>query len=85
MEVEWRAGGSKYPGVFDMRHTIETRVTLNDGHKIPQLGLGVWQIRGAECEAAVLAALKAGYRHIDTAAFYRNEENVGAASKFPRT
>jgi diketogulonate reductase-like aldo/keto reductase len=42
--------------------------------------LGVWQTRaGATCEAAVLAALEAGYRHIDTAAMYGNEESVGAA------
>jgi diketogulonate reductase-like aldo/keto reductase len=47
---------------------------------IPQLGLGVWQIRrGPTCEAAVLAALEAGYRHIDTASLYGNEESVGAA------
>jgi diketogulonate reductase-like aldo/keto reductase len=63
-----------------MKLTIETALTLNDGRRIPQLGLGVWQIRsGATCEAAVLAALEAGYRHIDTASFYGNEESVGAA------
>ena len=60
--------------------TIETKLALNDGHLMPQLGLGVWQTRpGATCEAAVLAALEAGYRHIDTAAMYGNEESVGAA------
>ena len=63
-----------------MELTIETKLTLNDGHRIPQLSLGVWQIRaGKTCEAAVLAALEAGYRHIDTAAVYGNEESVGAA------
>jgi diketogulonate reductase-like aldo/keto reductase len=63
-----------------MELTIETKLTLNDGQRIPQLGLGVWQVRaGAACEAAVLAALNAGYRHIDTAAMYGNEESVGAA------
>ena len=63
-----------------MELTIETKLALNDGQKIPQLGLGVWQTRaGATCEAAVLAALEAGYRHIDTAAMYGNEESVGAA------
>jgi diketogulonate reductase-like aldo/keto reductase len=63
-----------------MELTIETKLTLNDGHLMPQLGLGVWQIRaGATCEAAVLAALEAGYRHIDTAALYGNEQSVGAA------
>ena len=63
-----------------MELRIDTKLTLNDGHLIPQLGLGVWQIRaGTTCEAAVLAALEAGYRHIDTAAMYGNEESVGAA------
>jgi diketogulonate reductase-like aldo/keto reductase len=63
-----------------MKLTIETKLTLNDGHLIPQLGLGVWQIRAGEsCEEAVLAALEAGYRHIDTASMYGNEESVGAA------
>ena len=60
--------------------TIESKVPLNDGRQIPQLGLGVWQTRaGVTCEAAVLAALEAGYRHIDTASMYGNEESVGAA------
>jgi diketogulonate reductase-like aldo/keto reductase len=63
-----------------MKLTIDSKLTLNDGHLMPQLGLGVWQTRaGASCEAAVLAALEAGYRHIDTAAMYGNEESVGAA------
>lgn len=53
---------------------------LNDGHSIPQLGLGVWMIRnGKDCQKAVLSASEAGYRHIDTASFYGNEESVGAA------
>ena len=52
---------------------------------IPQLGLGVWQIRaGTTCEAAVLAALEAGYRHVDTAAMYGNEDSVGAAGQEKR-
>ena len=63
-----------------MELTIETKIKLNDGHLMPQLGLGVWQTRaGATCEAAVLAALEAGYRHIDTAAMYGNEPSVGTA------
>jgi diketogulonate reductase-like aldo/keto reductase len=63
-----------------MELTIETKLTLNDGRLIPQLGLGVWQTRaGGACETAVLAVLEAGYRHIDTAAMYGNEESVGAA------
>ncbi|HEX8390408.1 MAG TPA: aldo/keto reductase [Candidatus Saccharimonadales bacterium] len=55
-------------------------VTLNDGNKMPQLGLGVWQAsEGGEVERAVTAALKTGYRLIDTAAVYRNEAGVGSA------
>jgi len=57
-----------------------TRITLNDGHTIPPLGLGVFQIEDATvCERAVAAALDCGYRHIDTAAIYGNEEAVGRA------
>ncbi len=56
------------------------RRTLADGNTIPTLGLGVWQVRdGAECEQAVGWALEAGYRHIDTAQAYGNEESVGRA------
>src|SRR3990172_5063224 len=65
-----------------MELAIDSKITLNDGHVIPQLVLGVWQTRaGTACEAAVLAALEAGYRHIDTASMYGNEESVGAAIK----
>jgi len=46
---------------------------------MPALGLGTWPMRGAECEAAVESALGLGYRHIDTAEMYGNEEAVGAA------
>lgn len=52
---------------------------LNDGHSIPQLGFGVFLVPADEAERAVSEALEAGYRHIDTAAIYRNEEGVGAA------
>jgi diketogulonate reductase-like aldo/keto reductase len=53
---------------------------LNNGVEMPLLGLGVWQIpNGKETEQAVRWALDAGYRHIDTAALYRNEESVGKA------
>lgn len=54
-------------------------ITLNDGQTIPQLGFGVFQVPPDRTEAAVAAALEAGYRHIDTAAMYRNEAEVGAA------
>ncbi|HEY1572991.1 MAG TPA: aldo/keto reductase [Pseudonocardiaceae bacterium] len=53
---------------------------LADGNRIPMLGLGVWQIPdGPECVNAVRWALEAGYRHIDTAQAYGNEESVGRA------
>jgi diketogulonate reductase-like aldo/keto reductase len=56
------------------------RVELADGNSIPSLGLGVWQVRdGADTEKAVRWALEAGYRHIDTAQAYGNEESVGRA------
>jgi len=53
-------------------------LSLNDGHTIPQLGLGVWQASNADARTAVAEALRAGYRSIDTAAIYENEEGVGA-------
>jgi diketogulonate reductase-like aldo/keto reductase len=53
---------------------------LADGQHIPLLGLGVWQVpNGPECENAVRWALELGYRHIDTAQAYGNEESVGRA------
>lgn len=52
-------------------------IELNDGTRIPQIGLGVWQARDGEETAAVRHALECGYRHIDTAAAYRNEQGVG--------
>lgn len=48
-----------------------------NGADIPQLGLGTWPLAGADCARIVEAALRAGYRHIDTAAMYGNEEAVG--------
>ena len=66
--------------------TVPT-LTLNDGHSIPQLGFGVFLVDPAETERLVSDALEIGYRHIDTAAIYRNEEGVGraiAASGIPR-
>lgn len=54
-------------------------VKLNSGHSMPTLGLGTWALNGAACENAVYAALKAGYRLIDTAKYYGNEREVGRA------
>jgi diketogulonate reductase-like aldo/keto reductase len=51
----------------------------NSTVKIPRLGFGVYEPLGQDCVAAVLAALKAGYRHIDTAQNYGNEKEVGEA------
>ncbi|MFS2241903.1 aldo/keto reductase [Microbacterium sp. OR16] len=58
--------------------TIPT-LELNDGNSIPQLGYGVFLVPADDAERAVTEALEAGYRHIDTAAIYKNEEGVGAA------
>lgn len=57
--------------------TDQLFITLNDGARIPQVGLGVWQTPNDEAAPAVKAALDAGYRHVDTAAVYENEEGVG--------
>jgi len=62
-------------------------IPLNDGTAIPQLGFGVFKVAPGEAERIVSEALEVGYRHIDTAAAYRNEEEVGraiAASGIPR-
>jgi diketogulonate reductase-like aldo/keto reductase len=54
--------------------------TLADGQQMPRLALGVWQVpNGPECETVVRSALELGYRHIDTAQAYGNEESVGRA------
>lgn len=54
-------------------------IALNDGNSIPQVGLGVWQTPPEDTERAVATALDAGYRHVDTAAGYFNEREVGQA------
>ncbi len=54
-------------------------IELNDGHRIPQLGYGVFKVPADDTERAVSEALEVGYRHIDTAAIYGNEKGVGAA------
>ena len=56
-------------------------ITLNNGVRIPQLGFGVWQVPDDEAERAVTVALESGYRSIDTAKLYFNEEGVGRALK----
>jgi 2,5-diketo-D-gluconate reductase A len=54
-------------------------ITLNDGRAIPQLGIGVWQVSTDDIVPTVAKALEVGYRHIDTAQGYQNEEGVGQA------
>jgi len=57
------------------------------GARVPVIGLGTWDLRGETCERAVLSALNLGYRHIDTAQSYANEEEIGRAlqnSSVPR-
>ena len=63
-------------------NSLTDRYKLNNGVKIPIIGFGTWQTPdGQVAEESVLAALNSGYRHIDTAAAYGNEESVGAAIK----
>jgi 2,5-diketo-D-gluconate reductase A len=84
--VSWTRRQPLTLGVPDMPVHVPT-VTLNNGVEMPVLGFGVFQIPAEETEKAVADALAAGYRHIDTAASYRNEEAVGhaiAASGVPR-
>lgn len=61
-----------------MAQTVK-RIALNDGNSIPQLGLGVWQVPKSAASRVVGDAINAGYRHIDTAEGYENEEGVGEA------
>lgn len=56
-------------------------IRLANGYEVPTRGYGVYQVSKEDCKASVLAALKAGYRHIDTAQSYFNEEEVGEAIK----
>jgi Aldo/keto reductase family len=59
--------------------TVVPTVTLNNGVEIPQLGFGVFQVDPEQTRQTTLAALQAGYRHVDTAEMYRNEAEVGQA------
>lgn len=68
------------------RTSIPT-IALSDGRAIPQLGFGTFQVPPADTEKVVSDAIEAGYRHLDTAQMYGNEEGVGravAASGIPR-
>ena len=57
--------------------TFAPLIELNDGHKIPQLGLGTWPLNDAQVADAVVEAVSHGYRHVDTAVKYGNEKGVG--------
>ena len=57
--------------------TDTSTLALNDGRRIPQFGLGTWQTPNADAPRVVAGAIALGYRHIDTAAIYHNEEGVG--------
>lgn len=57
--------------------TLAPLIELNDGNRIPQLGLGTWPLDDDQVAAAVVRAVEAGYRHIDTAVKYGNERGVG--------
>lgn len=67
------------PAQSEKMDTTTTRIQLNDGNSIPLFGFGTYCLRDSLCEQAVLAALKAGYRSIDTATIYKNEAAVGTA------
>jgi diketogulonate reductase-like aldo/keto reductase len=61
---------------------LKDNLKLRNGVLVPILGFGTWQIKdGEEAYSSTLAALTAGYRHIDTAAAYRNEGSIGRAIK----
>lgn len=61
--------------------TTQPFIKLSDGNTLPQLGLGVWQASNQQVVSAIDVALETGYRAIDTAAIYANEEGVGQALK----
>ena len=61
--------------------TLTETYTLHNGIEIPKIAFGTWQIPNEEAYQAVLDALAVGYRHIDTAKSYHNEEAVGRAIK----
>jgi hypothetical protein len=59
---------------FTMSISLQSTIKLRSGAAIPQLGYGVYQARGDECEKGVAEALRVGYTHIDSAQAYRNEK-----------
>jgi 2,5-diketo-D-gluconate reductase A len=65
--------------VSEQSHAVNASITLASGREMPILGLGTWQARGRSALDACLRAFEVGYRHIDTATVYGNEEQVGQA------
>ncbi|SOV02858.1 related to GCY1 - galactose-induced protein of aldo/keto reductase family [Ustilago sp. UG-2017a] len=61
--------------------SLNKSITLNDGNKIPQIGLGTWLSKPGEVANAVEVAVKSGYRHLDLAKIYQNQEEIGTALK----
>lgn len=71
--------------VAGMSLTLHDTVQLTSGRRMPMLGFGTWKLQeGDEVRDAVVTALKAGYRHVDTAAMYDNERGVGQAIRESR-
>ena len=66
------------PG-YDILPSVAAPVILNSGHNIPRIGLGTWKSEKGQVRSAVYEAVKAGYRHVDCAAIYENEHEVGSA------
>ena len=74
-------GGVPFVNAQPKKENKMPHILLNDGVAMPQLGFGTWAIRGKDGQRAIEDALSVGYRHIDTAAYYQNEDIVGAAVK----
>ena len=63
------------------RHINFSTIKFHTANIIPQIGLGTYQMRGLECVNAIKVAVRTGYRHIDTASIYKNEEDIASALK----